>query len=68
LTILQYGECSFANFVKFTQEASLDTNHPVFSHDALTSTRKELEKETPLLKGSDEATIEEIRRGDMAPP
>ena len=39
------GEYSFANFVEFTQEASLDANHPVFSHDALTSTRKELEKE-----------------------
>ena len=39
------GEYSFANFVEFTQEASLDANHPVFSHDALTSTRKELENE-----------------------
>ena len=29
-------------------EASLDANHPVFSHDALTSTRKELEKERNL--------------------
>ena len=38
-------EHSFANFAEFTQEASLDANHPVFSHDALTSTRKELEKE-----------------------
>ena len=37
------GEYSFTNFVEFTQEASLDANHPVFSHDALTSTRKELE-------------------------
>ena len=42
------GEYSFANFVDFTQEASLDANHPVFSHDALTSTRKELEKERNL--------------------
>lgn len=42
------GEYSFANFVEFTQEASLDANHPVFSHDALTSTRKELEKERNL--------------------
>lgn len=41
----KYGEYSFTNFVEFTQEASLDANHPVFSHDALTSTRKELEKE-----------------------
>ena len=39
------GEYSFANFVEFTQEASLDANHPVFSHDALTLTRKELERE-----------------------
>jgi len=39
------GEYSFANFLEFTQEASLDANHPVFSHNALTSTRKELEKE-----------------------
>ena len=39
------GEYSFTNFVEFTQEASLDANHPVFSHDALTSTRKELENE-----------------------
>lgn len=38
------GEYSFANLVEFTQEASLDANNPVFSHDALTSTRKELEK------------------------
>ena len=37
------GEYSFTNFIEFTQEASLDANHPVFSHDALTSTRKELE-------------------------
>ena len=39
------GEYCFTNFVEFTQEASLDANHPVFSHVALTSTRKELEKE-----------------------
>ena len=39
------GEYSFTNFVEFTKEASLDANHPVFSHDALTSTRKELENE-----------------------
>ena len=41
----RYGEYTFANFVEFTQESSLDANHPVFSHDALTSTRKELERE-----------------------
>ena len=41
----RYGEYTFANFVEFTQESSLDANHPVFSHDALTPTRKELEKE-----------------------
>ena len=39
------GEYSFTNFVEFMQEASQDANHPVFSHDALTSTRKELENE-----------------------
>lgn len=39
------GEYSFKNFVEFTQDASLDANHPVFSQDALTSTRKELENE-----------------------
>ena len=39
------GEYSHANFVEFTQEASLNANHPVFSQDALTSTRKELAKE-----------------------
>ena len=39
------GEYSFANFVEFTQQASLDANLSVFSHDALTSTRKELENE-----------------------
>ena len=39
------GEYSFANYVDFTQEPSLNANHPVFLHDALTSTRKELEKE-----------------------
>jgi len=37
----RYGEYTFANFVDFSQEASLDANHPVFLHDALTSTRKE---------------------------
>ena len=41
----RYGEYTFANFVEFTQESSLDANYPVFSHDALTSTRKELERE-----------------------
>ena len=39
------GEYSFAKFVEFTQEVSLDANHPVFSHKALILTRKELEKE-----------------------
>ena len=41
----RYCEYTFANFVEFTQESSLDANHPVFLHDALTSTRKELERE-----------------------
>lgn len=41
----RYGEYTFSNFVEFTQELSLDANHPVFSHDALTSTRKKLERE-----------------------
>ena len=41
----KYGEYTFGNFVEFTQEASIDANHPVFSHDALISTRKELERE-----------------------
>jgi len=49
------GEYSFANFVEFTQEASLDANHPVFSHDALTSTRKELENER-------KPSVDKIRR------
>jgi len=40
------GEYSFTNFVEFTQEASLDADHPVFSHNALTSTQKESENET----------------------
>lgn len=39
------GEYSFTNFVEFMQEASLDAHHPVFSHDALTSTRRDLENE-----------------------
>ena len=38
-------EYSFADFVEFTQDASLNAGHPVFSHDALTSTRRELEME-----------------------
>ena len=41
----KWRESANANFVEFTQEAPLDANHSVFSHDALTSTRKELEKE-----------------------
>ena len=46
------GGYSFTNFVEFTEEAPLDANHPVFSHDALTSTRKELENErnSPVYK------------------
>lgn len=39
------GKYSFENFVEFIQEASLDANHPVFSHDALNSTRRGLDKE-----------------------
>lgn len=46
------GEYSFANFVEFTQEASLDANHPVFSHDALNLARKELEKDKSPPGGS----------------
>lgn len=41
----RYREYTFANFVEFTQESFLNANHTVFSHDALTSTRKELERE-----------------------
>ena len=31
--------------MEFTQDAALEANHPIFSHDALTSTRKSIEKE-----------------------
>ena len=63
----RYGEYTFANFVEFTQEASLDANHPVFSHDALTSTRKELEKErspsTDKMRWSPEKREKKRRHG-----
>ena len=65
------GEYSFENFVECIHEASLDTNHPVFSRDPLNSTRRELEKkEAPLPKKPSETPIEEIRKDgtDIAPP
>ena len=50
------GEYSFENFDESTQEASLDANHSVFSHNPLTSTRKELAKERKL-------PVDKMRRG-----
>ena len=63
----KWRESANANFVEFTQEAPLDANHPVFSHDALTSTRKELEKErspsTDKMRWSAEKRDKKRRRG-----
>ena len=63
----RYGEYTFANFVEFTQESSLDANHPVFSHDA--QQEKNLrEKRTPLLTRGNGARKEKIRRENEAAP
>ena len=37
------GDYLFSDLVSFAQDASVDANHPVFSYDALTITRRELE-------------------------
>ena len=36
------GEYTFHNFVSYVQEAASDATHPVFSHEALAATRKEI--------------------------
>ena len=38
------GEYTFRDFVDYVQEAASDANHPVYSHEALAATRKEIQK------------------------
>lgn len=38
------GEYTFHNFVSYVQEAASDATHPVFSHEALAATRKEIQQ------------------------
>ena len=38
------GEYTFSDFVDFTQEAASDATHPVFSHEALAVTRRQIQK------------------------
>ena len=40
---MKNGEYTFSDFVDFSQDAARDANHPVFSYEALSATRKELE-------------------------
>ena len=45
-TEAKQGEYTFDNFVDFAQESASDANHPVFSHEALAATRRELQRES----------------------
>ena len=38
------GEYTFHDFVNYTQEAASDATHPVFSHEALAVTRKQIQR------------------------
>ena len=45
-TEAKQGEYTFDNCVDFAQESASDANHPVFSHEALAATRRELQRES----------------------
>jgi len=38
------GDYTFHNFVSYIQEAAFDATHPVFSHKALATTRREIQQ------------------------
>ena len=42
----QKGDFNFDDFVEFVQDAASDATHPVFSHEALTATRRAIQKGT----------------------
>ena len=45
-TECEKGEYRFNDFVAFVEETSRDTNHPVFSYEALNSTKRGLENKS----------------------